>query len=408
MSTLTKFSIPDSLIAAFEQQLNKTDHQLQSFSKLEETGFPGKKNEEYRFTPVTGVLEKILAAEFEINSGKASAKVNTIDEDAFLILINNGKIESTIQLPEGIQLANSEIEGQSDPFGMVNEMFRRATLSLTISGKVQPVIHLHHFSSAIDRSSINLSAIRIDVQPGAACTIIETFSQEGDKQHFSAPVLQMNVSEKSVCHYIRLQQCGGHWSQVYNSTIRQRAESTVHAFVLTTDGLIVRNNFVLEIDGEGAEGNLMGLYLLNGKTLADNHTVVDHRVPNANSNELFKGVMQGNSKGVFNGKIFVRQDAQKTNAFQSNRNIILSESASVNTKPQLEIWADDVKCSHGCTTGQLDEGALFYLQSRGIDKPSAQSMLLDAFAGEVTEKIQSEKIKNFVSQLVREKIAALK
>jgi Fe-S cluster assembly protein SufD len=152
----------------------------------------------------------------------------------------------------------------------------------------------------------------------------------------------------------------------------------------------------------------MGLYLLNGKTLADNHTVVDHRVPNANSNELFKGVMHGHSKGVFNGKIFVQQDAQKTNAFQSNRNIILSESASVNTKPQLEIWADDVKCSHGCTTGQLDEEALFYLQSRGIDKSSAQSMLLHAFAGEVTEKIQIESIRESISKMVQEKISSLK
>jgi Fe-S cluster assembly protein SufD len=126
--------------------------------------------------------------------------------------------------------------------------------------------------------------------------------------------------------------------------------------------------------------------------------------PNSISNELYKGVMDGNAKGVFNGKIFVRQDAQKTNAFQSNRNILLSDTAGVNTKPQLEIWADDVKCSHGCTSGQLDEEALFYLQARGISKASAKALLLYAFAGEVIEKIENETIRKYIDGLVAERL----
>lgn len=149
---------------------------------------------------------------------------------------------------------------------------------------------------------------------------------------------------------------------------------------------------------------MYGLYLLHGETIADNHTVVDHRKPNSFSNELYKGVLEGNAKGIFNGKIFVRPQAQKTNAFQSNRNILLSDKATINTKPQLEIWADDVKCSHGCTTGQLDEEALFYLRSRGIEKNTARAMMLYAFAAEVLENIPNEKLKSFIDAMIGERL----
>jgi len=408
MSTLTNSTFPTALIAAFEQTGKISGFGSESLKKLEATGLPGKKNEEYRFTPATTALEKVLATDFVINSGCAPQEAELNLANAFSIQIRNGKFEDVPKPSEGLEISQTEIENQKDPFGMLNEVFRGQCFTLTVTKTGAPAIHIHHQSDANEINSLSFPAVAININPGVECTIIETFSHRGNGQHFSSPVLDIQVGEKSVCHYLRLQNCSGNWSQVYNSKISQKKESIVHAFVLTTDGNIVRNNFTLEINGEGAEGNLMGLYLLNGKTLADNHTVVDHRVPNANSNELFKGVMHGHSKGVFNGKIFVQQDAQKTNAFQSNRNIILSESASVNTKPQLEIWADDVKCSHGCTTGQLDEEALFYLQSRGIDKASAQSMLLHAFAGEVTEKIQIESIRESISKMVQEKISSLK
>lgn len=144
--------------------------------------------------------------------------------------------------------------------------------------------------------------------------------------------------------------------------------------------------------------------MLHANTLADNHTVVDHQKPNSFSNEMYKGVLDGNSKGVFNGKIFVRPQAQKTNAFQSNRNISLSPNTAINTKPQLEIWADDVKCSHGCTIGQLDEEALFYLQSRGIDKVTAQGMMLYAFTAETLKTISNETLKAYVDSLISERL----
>ncbi|HEY5690038.1 MAG TPA: SufD family Fe-S cluster assembly protein, partial [Cyclobacteriaceae bacterium] len=182
------------------------------------------------------------------------------------------------------------------------------------------------------------------------------------------------------------------------------SSSRVDTFSFTLGGKLIRNNLNIMIDGEGCESHFYGLYLTDGDTLVDNHTVVDHKKPNSFSNELYKGLMDGKSKGVFNGKIFVRPQAQKTNAFQSNRNILLSETSSVNAKPQLEIWADDVKCSHGCTTGQLDTEALFYLQSRGIPKATAKAMLLYAFAGEVIEAIKDEKLRTYIDSIVSERL----
>jgi Fe-S cluster assembly protein SufD len=167
---------------------------------------------------------------------------------------------------------------------------------------------------------------------------------------------------------------------------------------------MVRNNLNVIVDGGHCESNLDGLYMPAADGLIDNHTVVDHKVPNCNSNELYKGIMGENATGVFNGKVFVREGAQKTNAFQSNKNILLSDTASINTKPQLEIWADDVKCSHGCTTGQMDKEQLFYLRARGIDKASARKLLLKAFTEEVIVKINDEKLRARVAAILEEKL----
>jgi Fe-S cluster assembly protein SufD len=147
------------------------------------------------------------------------------------------------------------------------------------------------------------------------------------------------------------------------------------------------------------------LYLLKGTTHVDNHTLVDNIKPNCFSNEFYKGILDENATGVFSGKIYVRPDAQKTNAYQSNKNILLSDDASINTKPQLEIFADDVKCSHGCTVGQLDEEALFYLRTRGISKEHAQSMLLTAFAEDIVEQLKLEPLRNYVEELITKRLS---
>jgi Fe-S cluster assembly protein SufD len=166
----------------------------------------------------------------------------------------------------------------------------------------------------------------------------------------------------------------------------------------------VRNNLNVVLDAEHCESHLYGLYLMKGNTHVDNHTVVDNVKPHCFSNELYKGIMDDHATGVFNGKIFVEPDAQKTNAYQSNKNVLLSDSASINAKPQLEIFADDVKCSHGCTVGSLDQEAMFYLRSRGISEKTARSLMLHAFADDVLEHINLPAIRNYVDDLISERL----
>jgi Fe-S cluster assembly protein SufD len=178
----------------------------------------------------------------------------------------------------------------------------------------------------------------------------------------------------------------------------------LHTVTISLNGGIVRNNLNVVLEAERCEAHLYGLYFQEGKAHIDNHTVVDNVKLNCFSNEFYKGIMNDEATGVFNGKIFVRQDAQKTNAYQSNKNILLSNNASVNSKPQLEIFADDVKCSHGCTVGQLDQEALFYLQSRGISENTARSLLVRAFADDILEHIKPEPIRKYVEKLISKRL----
>lgn len=185
--------------------------------------------------------------------------------------------------------------------------------------------------------------------------------------------------------------------------VKQAKDSNFTINTITLDGGLVRNNLNILVEGQNAETNLSGAYVLKGKQHVDNHTMVDHKVAHCVSNELYKGVMDENSTAVFNGKVFVRKDAQKINAFQSNGNVLLSDDATINSKPELEIYADDVKCSHGSTTGQLDEEAVFYLRARGISEKSARALMVSAFIGEVLEKIENEAVRNYVDQKLLEK-----
>jgi Fe-S cluster assembly protein SufD len=187
--------------------------------------------------------------------------------------------------------------------------------------------------------------------------------------------------------------------------VRQVGKSYAHTLVISLNGGTIRNNTNIIMEAEGNEAHMYGLYLLRGNTHVDNHTLVDNKMPNCFSNELYKGVIDDSATGVFSGKIFVRPDAQKTNAYQSNNNILLSDNASVNSKPQLEIYADDVKCSHGCTVGRLDEEALFYLQTRGISKEHAQAMLLQAYASSIVEQIRMEPLRGFAEQLIATRLS---
>ncbi|TNF29294.1 MAG: Fe-S cluster assembly protein SufD, partial [Bacteroidetes bacterium] len=184
------------------------------------------------------------------------------------------------------------------------------------------------------------------------------------------------------------------------------ANFTTNTFQLS--GKLLRNNLNIRLQGENAETHLNGFYMLKGSELFDNHTLVDHLVPHCESNEVYRGILGGKSTGVFNGKVFVHPDAQKTNGYQQNNNILLTDDATMNSKPELEIYADDVRCSHGSTTGQLDEDAVFYLRARGLDEFGATALLLTAFAGEVLNSVSSEELRNILEQKIQAKLKEMR
>ena len=225
------------------------------------------------------------------------------------------------------------------------------------------------------------------------------------KENFINSVSEIVVGENAQLEYNKFQDKEEENYSISTEYVYQKANSHFTINTATFHGALVRNNLTIEIDAENCETNLSGLYLGKNTDHIDNHTIVDHKKPHCNSNEVYRGVLDDNATGVFNGKVFVRQHAQKTNAFQKNNNILLSDNAVVNSKPELEIYADDVKCSHGSTTGQIDEEAVFYLQSRGVSRKSAINLMINAFAKDTLEKISIEALHDYINSKIEERFA---
>ena len=254
-----------------------------------------------------------------------------------------------------------------------------------------------------DKNYIN-SRNLISIGKNSQVDFLELFSTKGNNDSFTNIVTEILVDENAHGNYYKIQNKNDNASHIGTTQIHQKRSSVFSTYTFTLNGGTVRNNLNIAVDGEGCESHMYGLYVVNGKTHVDNHTAADHIKPHSMSNELYKGILEDNARGVFNGKVYGEKAAQKTYAFQSNKNICLSDTSTVNTKPQLEIWADDVKCSHGCTTGQLDEDALFYLRARGLSKDSARALLLYAFAIEVIESVKLEPLKNYLEQIISDRL----
>jgi Fe-S cluster assembly protein SufD len=268
-------------------------------------------------------------------------------------------------------------------------------------------VYVYHFQDARSQPGLALPRSLVYVGRNAQLQWVENFQTLGNGESLTNQVTEVVLEADARFYHYKLQQDHADASLVSTTHIRQLGKSFAYAVTISLDGHIVRNNTHMVMEAEYGESHLYGLYLLQGKTLVDNHTVVDNVMPNCYSNELYKGVIAGEATGVFNGKIFVRPDAQKTNAYQSNKNLLLGEAASMNTKPQLEIFADDVKCSHGCTIGRLDEEALFYLKSRGVPEKQAQSLLLHSFTSDILEKILLEPIREFAEESIHRRLEML-
>lgn len=399
---------------------------LENFQKI---GLPGNKHEEYKYTPITRELEK----NFSFQDVASVPLKNDVKEylipgvDANILVFLNGVYRpdlSAIHSPSSelsirgleevlaeqnavaMEHFNQHINIKTDAFAAWNTADWKTGLFIHVPDKavVEKPLIIHYINDASSGEVIATSRNLMVIGKSSEVTIAEKFNSSGPGNHFTNLVNEIVVSENARLDYYSIQNDKGNRYQFSQTEVFQENSSRVNTYAFNLQGRLLRTNLRLIIDGEGIESHMYGLYLLTGNTLADNHTVVDHKKPNSHTNEMYKGVMDENSKGVFNGKIYVRPQAQKTNAFQANRNILLSDKATVNTKPQLEIWADDVKCSHGCTTGQLDEEALFYLRTRGIHKDAARAMMLSAFAGEITEKIPHNGIRNYIEMAINERL----
>jgi Fe-S cluster assembly protein SufD len=247
----------------------------------------------------------------------------------------------------------------------------------------------------------NLIIVGSNVQ----ATLVEGYLGLGASTYFTNAVTEVVVGEGAVVEYTKVQEESGPSYHVGTLQFHLGRSSSVHATTVDFGGLLAREDTVAALDGEGGECTLNGLYVSAGRQHVDNHTVIDHAKPHCSSRELYKGVLDGNSTGVFNGKIIVRQDAQKTDSKQSNKNLLLSGDAVINTKPQLEIYADDVKCTHGATIGQIDAEALFYLRSRGIGVDEARALLTQAFANDVLDKIRLKSLRNILKDSLLTRLA---
>jgi Fe-S cluster assembly protein SufD len=391
-----------------------------ALATLEQNVFPTSRTEAWKYTRTA----RIANTHFSIQPSK---EINSIENykiegltGSILVFVNGFYVENLSEiLPEtGLQVSplsqvssewiaenstnNITVEGEI--FHAINTYYATDGVAISISKNVSvnqtiQVIHLTTGSNNI-ASARNI----LHAQENSQAHITFSYYGENSNQNFTNSISDIHLERNAKIFIDKIQAEGESDFQISTEQVTQEKDSTFTLTTSTFSGAIVRNNVNVQVVGENAETNLFGTYLLNGKQVVDNHTTVDHKVAHCVSNELYKGVLDDASTGVFNGKVYVRQDAQKINAFQSNANVLLSDNASMNSKPELEIYADDVKCSHGSTTGQIDEEAIFYLRARGISEKSAKSLLLHGFIGDVLEKFTSEEVKHKVTTLVNNKL----
>ncbi|HYY26142.1 MAG TPA: Fe-S cluster assembly protein SufD [Candidatus Udaeobacter sp.] len=377
-------------------------------------GFPTTRNEEWKYTNV----DPIVAIPFARANGQAktvsSDEIFSVSFTDFacnrLVFVNGDYIpqfSSLRELPQGVvvrSLAETlkhdeqilqpylarNANYQEEAFIALNTAFMAdgAVVVIPEGCRLEEPIYLVFVSVPGQGPVASYPRNLIILKHGSEAKVVETYVGLGAGAYFVDAVTELIGEENTIVEHYRLQRetASGFHVGALDAHLGRTANCTAHA--ITLGGSLVRNGVHVVLGGEGSECALNGLYLMDGKQHVDNHTEIEHVQPRATSLELYKGILSGSARGVFNGKIIVHKDAQKTDARQTNKNLLLSEGAVVNTKPQLEIHADDVKCSHGSTIGQLDPDALFYLRSRGIGLDDAQSLLSYGFASDVVSRIR--------------------
>jgi len=420
---------------AFERQASHSGNldtfHSENWKNFSEWGLPAIKHEEWRYARIRNVFndKMILNGSTSLNADNIKTHLleGNLSKNAIVFIngVYNASL-STITEPENqlvVKSLSAAAEDEDaafvkanlghsqnyhrDGINALNAAFAAGGVYIKVKkGKrIEHPVVVYHLTDTSSGFVFSQPRVLVNVEAAAEVVLLETYNKLGNDESLTNEVFEICASQDAIVHYVKIQNEGKDANHAGTTHIRQLEKCVTHAVTLTLSGKLVRNNLNMVMEAANSESHMYGLYLLNGETLADNHTIVDNQQPNCLSNELYKGIMDEKSTGVFNGKIFVRQDAQKTNAYQSNKNILISENASANTKPQLEIFADDVKCSHGCTIGKLDQDAMFYLKTRGISEQNARALLLHAFAIDILDQIKNEEIRNYADKLISERLS---
>ena len=420
---------------AFERQASHSGNldtfHSENWKNFSEWGLPAIKHEEWRYARIRNVFndKMILNGSTSLNADNIKTHLleGNLSKNAIVFIngVYNASL-STITEPENqlvVKSLSAAAEDEDaafvkanlghsqnyhrDGINALNAAFAAGGVYIKVKkGKrIEHPVVVYHLTDTSSGFVFSQPRVLVNVEAAAEVVLLETYNKLGNDESLTNEVFEICASQDAIVHYVKIQNEGKDANHAGTTHIRQLEKCVTHAVTLTLSGKLVRNNLNMVMEAANSESHMYGLYLLNGETLADNHTIVDNQQPNCLSNELYKGIMDEKSTGVFNGKIFVRQDAQKTNAYQSNKNILISENASANTKPQLEIFADDVKCSHGCTIGKLDQDAMFYLKTRGISEQNARALLLHAFAIDILDQIKNEEIRNYGDKLISERLS---
>jgi len=396
-----------------------------AFEKFRLLGFPTIRHEDWKYTNLNRFLKEEYAVDGSVAPAvtlPAAAAIPGLD--AYRVVLVNGVWDGALSggaLPAGVTfmrvrdaLRDEAYAGYFETGKWGNHAFPNLNTALftdgllvQVDGIVDKPIQIVHYYSAERNILVQPRHLWV-MGVNAEVTVVETILSASDEARVLVNSLTEVITHRDArVDHLVIQAAEAGLRLVNHTTVRQRKHSLYNNYTFTFPGAeLVRNDLQLRLEEDHTETHLYGLYLTVGQQLVDNHTLVDHQKPCCFSNELYKGVLLERSTGVFNGKVYVHQDAQKTNAFQQNNNLVISKQATIDSKPELEIFADDVKCSHGSTVGQFSEDALFYLRARGIGEEKAKALLIAAFAFDVTEKIKVGAVEQYINQLINQHIPA--
>jgi Fe-S cluster assembly protein SufD len=393
------------------------EKQLEMYHRLMEMDFPTTKDEYWKYTRVG----KIANSKFKIDGKGQSAKEKGKREkdrgksDGELVIENGILTENSVGNISGVIVSAFKPGSEKKVVGFGKEVNLNHVFSALNTAYFQEIIHIHISAKTEMQKPLKLVFITsgentmsnprifIQVEKNASAKIAMEYRSVESASSFCNVVTECMVEENARLEIDKIQNENSGTFHISTEQISQEKNSFFQINTMTLDGGLVRNNINISVNGENCETHMNGAIIAKGTTHVDNHTFVDHRVANCFSNENYKYVLEEKATGVFNGRVIVQQHAQKINAYQKNANILLSDFALMNSKPELEIYADDVKCSHGSTTGQLDEDAVFYLQARGISKEKSKKLLVSAFINEITDQFKTAEFQEKIQSILIEK-----